>query len=383
MKLEQRHWIADKGWSTLSPASGSPASGQRAQLAFLFGSRLALSDPALTAEVKAFYPKAQLLGCSTAGEICDVEVWDDSLVVTAIEFEHTEVVGHRIHINEAGNSRQAGKLLAQKLNLERLVHVFVLSDGLQVNGSELVRGLGEHLPNHVTITGGLSGDGADFEKTLVMWNNEPQEGDIVVIGLYSDRLSVGCGSWGGWDTFGTERLVTKSEHNILYELDGKSALDLYKQYLGKHASGLPASGLLFPLSLRAQTQETAVVRTILSVNEADQSMTFAGDVPEGSRVRLMKANFDRLVDGAMEAAEKSLEGMGEAAAELAICISCVGRKLVLKQRVEEEVEGVREVLGKKPVLAGFYSYGEIAPFEAGADCALHNQTMTITTFGEH
>lgn len=382
MKIAQSHWTARRGWLPKSPQHSNDLN-ERAQLVMLFGSRTALNHSQLIDTIKRTYPKANLLGCSTAGEISDTEVWDDSLVATAIQFEHTEVVGHSIHIQSAGNdSFKAGQLLASKLFPDGLVHVFVLSDGLQVNGSELVRGLVQQLPKTVTTSGGLSGDGAAFEKTLVMWNNPPQVGEIVAVGLYSDRLTVGCGSWGGWDTFGPERLITKSDANVLYQLDGKSALELYKKYLGKHASSLPASGLLFPLSLRTSADDIAVVRTILSINEADQSMTFAGDVTEGGHVRLMKANFDRLVDGAMEAAGKSLEGSLGESPELAICISCVGRKLVLKQRIEEEMEAVREVLGDKPVLAGFYSYGEIAPFESGVDCALHNQTMTITTFSE-
>jgi len=168
----------------------------------------------------------------------------------------------------------------------------------------------------------------------------------------------------------------------LYELDGKSALELYKRYLGDHAKGLPATGLLFPLSLRTKEGEAGLVRTILSIDEEVQSMTFAGDVPEGAYARLMKANFDRLVDGAVGAAKVSYEAIGSSSPDLAILISCVGRKMVLRQRIEEEVEGVREVLGDRTILTGFYSYGEISPFTPGAKCALHNQTMTITTFSE-
>jgi hypothetical protein len=193
---------------------------------------------------------------------------------------------------------------------------------------------------------------------------------------------VGFGSLGGWDPFGPERLVTRSKGNILYEMDGRSALDLYKTYLGEHAQGLPATGLLFPLCLRTSERPTPFVRTILGIDEEERSMTFAGDVPEGAYARLMKANFDRLIDGATGAARTSMEALGSSSPDLAILISCVGRKLVLKQRVEEEVEGVREVLGERPALTGFYSYGEISPFGPRTHCELHNQTMTITTFSE-
>jgi hypothetical protein len=136
------------------------------------------------------------------------------------------------------------------------------------------------------------------------------------------------------------------------------------------------------LSIRSEAGETPVVRTILSVDEEEKSMTFAGDVPIGCYARFMKANFDRLIDGAVGAARTSHEAIGSGPVDLALLVSCVGRRLVLGQRVEEEVEGVREVLGGGAVLAGFYSYGEISPFTPSARCELHNQTMTITTLAE-
>jgi hypothetical protein len=322
------------------------------------------------------------MGCSTAGEICGTRVLDDSLVATALHFDHAQVKGSRIAIGSNGSSFDVGAQLAKSLDHKDLVHVFVLSDGLRVNGSDLVRGLTQHLPKEVTITGGLSGDGARFEETFVLWDSPPEQNVIAALGLYGSRLKIGYGSLGGWDPFGPERLITKSSGNVLYELDGKSALALYRQYLGEHAGGLPATGLLFPLSLRTKEGEMGVVRTILSINDTDQSLTFAGDVPVGSYARLMKANFDRLIDGAVGAAKTSYQAIGSSSPDVAILISCVGRKLVLKQRIEEEVEGVRDVLGERTVLAGFYSYGEISPFTPSAKCELHNQTMTITTISE-
>jgi hypothetical protein len=184
------------------------------------------------------------------------------------------------------------------------------------------------------------------------------------------------------ELLGPERQITKSVGNVLYELDGKPALALYKTYLGEHATGLPAAGLLFPLSLQPQADQPRLVRTLLSVNEAEQSLTFAGDMPQGEMTQLMHASFDRLVDGAIAAAETCSAGRPSGPAELAILISCVGRKLLMQQRIEEEVEGVQSVLGDQAMLTGFYSYGEISPFNLGATCELHNQTMTITTFTE-
>jgi hypothetical protein len=378
MKVEQHRWSEATGWEPGTPS----ALGKSAQLVLLFGSTSRLKEGKYFEAIKKAYPKAHLLGCSTAGEICHAQVFDDSLVITAIQFESTRIAGARVKMSEVESSFQAGERLAQALNKKGLTHLFVLSDGLKINGSDLVRGLTRHLPDGVSVTGGLSGDSDRFQETFVLWDGPPESGTIAALGFYGDRLKVGYGSSGGWDPFGPERLITRSRGNILYELDGTSALELYKKYLGEHAKGLPATGLLFPLSLRTTRGETGVVRTILSINEEEQSMTFAGDVPEGAYARLMKANFDRLIDGSIAAAKMSCQALGSSAPDLAILISCVGRKLVLKQRIEEEVEGVRDIMGEDTVLTGFYSYGEISPFAPSAKCELHNQTMTITAFSE-
>jgi hypothetical protein len=372
------------------PALCGPVA-QSAQLVLVFGARAVLQDLQLMESIRKFYPAAHILGCSTAGEICGAEVSDDSLVATAIHFEHTQVRTAQVSLDANSDSREAGEFLAQALphsieaerggRQEKLVHVLVLSDGLSVNGSDLVRGLLKHLPKGVAVTGGLAGDGARFGETLVFKSDLPRKGAIAAVGLYGSRLKIGFGSLGGWDPFGPERLVTRSKGNVLFELDGRPALGLYKQYLGEHAKGLPATGLLFPLSVRVTPDETPLVRTILAVDEQQQSMTFAGDVPEGAHARLTKSTVDRLIEGAVGAARASYPA-GSVPPELALLISCVGRKLVLKQLVEDEVEGVRDILGGQAAMTGFYSYGEIAPFSLGERSELHNQTMTITTFAE-
>jgi hypothetical protein len=375
--IEQQYWTAGDGWQNES----APLLDGQASLVLVFGAGRIMGDAAAMNDVRSRYPGATMLGCSTAGEICGIRVRDDTLVVTAVRFEHTALKLVSEVVEEGGDSLAAGQRLAHALPRQQLVHVLVLSDGLKVNGSELARGLRENLPEGVAVTGGLAGDGTDFQQTLVLADHAPCEGVIAAVGFYGDRLKVGYGSLGGWDPFGAERLITRSKGNILYELDGRPALELYKKYLGEQNTD-PADALLFPLALRTDDEGYGLVRTVLAVNEDEQSMTFAGDMPEGVYARLMKANFDRLVVGAEGAARASYEMLGSVEPELALLISCVGRKLVLKQRIEEEVESVREVLGKNTVLAGFYSYGEICPHGSATKCELHNQTMTITTLSE-
>lgn len=333
-------------------------------------------------KLTTLYPESLMFGCSTAGEIMGDEVMDSTIALTAIQFNSTKLKLSSLNLGPVkANSKEAGKILSNDLQGEDLRHILVLSDGLNVNGAELVKGLNTGLPKGVSVTGGLAGDGAIFGHTFVIANGEKLSNCIVALGLYGKDLKIGYGSQGGWDSFGVERLVTRSIENVLYELDGKPALELYKSFLGDKAAELPGSGLLFPLSMRDDENKIPVVRTILGINEEDQSLTFAGNIHQGSYVRLMKANVDRLINGAEESAIISKEIIDQES-QFALLVSCVGRRLVLKQLVDEELEVVKDVLGEQVPMTGFYSYGEIAPFNKDTPATLHNQTMTITTFAE-
>jgi len=339
-------------------------------------------DPSqVISKLKADNPNSILTGCSTSGHIINTQVEDNTIVLNAIKFDNTAIKLESVKLDENRDSFAAGRTLTDKLMSDDLRHILILSDGLIVNGADLVDGLTEGAVGQVSITGGLAGDGTDFADTFTICDGTVQTGHVIGIGMYGSDLQVHYSSMGGWDTFGLERKVTSSNKNILFELDGMPALELYKSFLGSRAEDLPGSGLLFPLSMRMNETDKPIVRTILGIDEENNSLTFAGNIPEGSYVRLMKANVDRLIDGAEGSALNAKANMKDDA-EFALLISCVGRRLVLKQIVEEEIEVVRNVLGEKPVISGFYSYGELAPFGQEGPCQLHNQTMTITTFSE-
>ena len=363
-------------WSTPLPDNS------QAQWVLVFGNRALMHDPEFRKNLLSAFPKAQVMGCTTSGEIIETEIHDDSIALTAIEFEHSSIQSLSINAKDFSSSYEAGVYLSQQLPKEGLRHLFVISDGQLVNGTDLVNGISENLANNTMLTGGLAGDAARFEETVVWHNDKVEPGLIVLTGFYGENLQIGHGSLGGWDAFGPDRLITRSEGNILYELDNQSALDLYKKFLGEYASELPASALRFPLSVRKADQSESVVRTILSIDEEQQSMTFAGDMPEGAYAKLMRANFERLIDGANDAAINAAASITSENSEFAILISCVGRRLVLQQSTEDELESVQEVLTDDCTLCGFYSYGEISPMLKTQSCALHNQTMTITTFSE-
>jgi hypothetical protein len=380
MQTEQKLWTIKDGWKTIgSSLTETP------QLVFVFGGRSEVQNPTHFTSLREFYPEAQILVCSTAGEILGTRVYNNSICVTAVHFDKTQIQAVRAVISNTDESEAIGRELARGLQKDGLRHTMVFSDGLNVNGTLLVKGLMSDLPDGVIVTGGLVADGANFKQTVVGLDEVPKEKQIVLLGFYGSALTVDFGSQGGWDVFGPDRIITRSKGNVLYELDGRSALEIYKEYLGEMAADLPSSGLLFPIRLQlpAESGEVEVVRTLLAVDEAEQSMTFAGDMPEGVSSTLMRANFDRLIDGASGAAKMSVQKI-PTGDQLAILISCVGRKLVLKERIEEETESVRDVLGDSVAMVGFYSYGEISPsLSSSRQCQLQNQTMTITVFTEN
>lgn len=334
-------------------------------------------------ELRAFYAQAKMIGCSSAGEIAGKCILDNSISVAVIQFEHTTLKLACEKVHSADDSFKAGKHIASMLNQEGLSGIFVLSDGLKINGSELVKGINTIQKEQLIVAGGLAADGSHFQKTWTVLNGDIHTDIIAAVGFYGDKIHFGHGSRGGWDIFGPERRITRSKGNILYELDNTPALALYKQYLGDKASELPASGLLFPLAIRKDGSDTKLVRTILGVNEKEQSLIFAGDIPTGYLAQLMRANFDRIINGAAEVSHLVLNNIAARNDNpiLLIAISCIGRRLVLGERTEEETEATLEFFPDNTSQVGFYSYGELSSLLNGS-CDLHNQTMTLTSITE-
>ena len=360
---------------------GGTALGSKAQYVLIFGTKDLLLNNRIYDELRTLYPKAYLIGGTTAGEIYNNTATENTVSATAVYMEKTEVRFASIAIESDKYFEAAAELVAN-FPIDDLKHVFILSEGININGSKLVEGLINNLPPGVTLSGGLAGDGNLYKETFIIANDYPKQNHLVAIGFYGDNTRFGYASIGGWSPFGIERVITKSKNNVLYELDGKPALDLYKEYLGEYAEELPAAGLYFPLMVRSKDHHRTFVRTIQRVDEHTRALIFSGDVPEGYYSKLTRANFDNLIDGSRQAAEISLSSLNANKASLAILVSCVGRKLVLNQIISEEIEAARSILGTDTIFTGFYSYGEISSPDKDTICELHNQTMTITLIAE-
>lgn len=353
----------------------------KAHLVLAFAERTTLEQSSYYSILKNNYPNAIIVICSTSGQISNNALLiDKNVVVTALEFEKTNLKAVEVDILE-NNIVNLGQKIKEDLFADDLKSILILSEGSFVNGTELINELIEQTTASIPIFGGLAGDECNFEKTIVGLNSEPKQGKIVAIGFYGDNIRFGFGSEGGWSDFGPEREVTSSDKNILYKIGDKLALDLYKEYLGKYAEELPGSSLYFPLSMKEDVDSKPVVRTILAIDEEKKSMTFAGNIPEGSFVRFMKGNLDKLIDASYDAASK-IAIRKSTNPQFALMVSCVGRKIVLGNRIEEEIEVVKDLLNQNTIIGGFYSYGEISPTLENVSCELHNQTMTITIISE-
>jgi hypothetical protein len=380
MHVQQIVWSKRSGWTAAKNLL------DEASLVLYFGERERLACGARYDELRSMYPAAHILGCSTGGQINNNDINDDEIVAAAMSFDATKVRLCREDISDTSRSRDCGETIGRTLCSDDLAGVFVLSDGLNVNGSQLVAGISKIIGPNIPLTGGLAGDGASFTETLVGADCAPRARTIAAIGFYGAAIRVGHGSAGGWGLFGPRRKVTKSAGNVLFELDGEPALDLYERYLGPEESkGLPGSALLFPLQVYdPDAPDSAVVRTVLAIDRETRAMTFAGDVPQGWTAQLMRGNLDRLAAGAADAARQARNGIviKESDQCVSILVSCIGRRLLMGQRTSDEVEAAGTELGRDTLRLGFYSYGEISPHAKSGHCELHNQTMTVTMLAE-
>ncbi len=365
------------GWSDPLPALlDSPET-----LVLVFGASKYLQDSRPIRELQSSFSRSHLIGCSSAGEIHGSSIEDGSLSATIVCFQQSRVASVFSH-KSGENSVSAGREIAKALSEPDLKGLIVFGNGVGINGSDLVRGLNEELSPSVAVTGGLAGDGERFERTWVLSQDVHSDHGVAAIVLYGESLRVGHGTHGGWSIFGPERQVTRSEGTTLYELDGRPPLDLYKEYLGNRAGELPAVALRLPLALLSdRTDAPHSVRTVVSIDESSGAMVFAGDIPEGGRVRLMRTTFESLIGGAGNAARTAGPPLGRPESSLAVVVSCVGRRLMLGERTEEELESLMGDLQPGTYQTGFYSYGEIVP-RAFGPCDLQNQTITLTLISE-
>ena len=370
MQVSTYRWTEANGWDVnLSPDSN-------VNLVLVCADNPFFAHVECYAQLKTYFPAAEIVGCSSSGNIHGNTISDEDIIIAAISFSSTKILVKSKLIENGEDVVSTVTQLAQQFTDTKLKHLFVLSDGLFVSGTELTQTLNTL---DIPVTGGLAGDADRFKESWVMVNGPAKQHQIALIGFYGE-LNVSYGFATGWREFGPERRVTRSKGSTVYEIDHKPALEIYTKYLGELSRDLPSSGLRFPLSVKQTDSRPAYVRTLLGIDAVEKSLSFAGDVPQGSLCKLMKTDIDSLIDASAVLAQGLADDRSKQDS-LCLAVSCVGRRLVMDQIAEEEIEAIQTILGPKTTIFGFYSYGEIAPFDS-ALCSLHNQTTTLTLLSE-
>ena len=242
MKTAQYIW-KDNNWEL-----NSEQKDLKPQICLLFGTRENFEEEDLYYKaLKERFPDSDIIAASTAGNIISDQLLDDVIIATCIELEKTEVKSKLFEFNNKAG-KELGLDIGNYFKADDLSYMLVLS-AVGINAGKLLDGINEVIQGSAGISGGVAGDNTKFEKTYVGLNENIGEKKIVVIGFYGNNLVTKHGSQGGWDVFGPKRKVTKCEGNVLYELDNRPVLDLYKEYLGPKAAELPASALYYPFTI--------------------------------------------------------------------------------------------------------------------------------------
>jgi hypothetical protein len=372
MNIQQISWDKENGWDTKTGLQSS------SNLVFVFADTDYFYQEECYQEIVGFYPKADIIGCSSSGNIRNTKISDNNLTVLALQFDKSWIKSICIDHDSTTDIAVEIKLALKDFPREHLRHCFIVCDGLDINVTDLAESLSLNV-NDISITGGLAGDADRFAKTGIMFNGPTKKNQVVIVGFFG-AVHITSGFSTGWTEFGAERRITRSIKNTVFELDNEPALDIYERYLGEQAVELPSSGLRFPLSMRRTENENPIIRTLLGINREQNSLTFAGDMPEASFARLMKTNIDSLLESTQEKIS-AIKNQHQKNQGLCLVVSCVGRRLVLDQISEEEIELLAAELGSEFKISGFYSYGEFASHNSQS-CQLHNQTSTITLISE-
>ena len=336
--------------------------------------------------IAAASPGTPIIGCSTDGEISSSGLTVNSVVALALSSDRVRFrTAYAEHLSK--DSYSAGAELAEKFQDLGCSYLQIFSDGLSGNADKIIQGIKAHLGNDIIIAGGTAGDGGDFQRPFQYTDGRAMTDSLVGVAFAGD-FGFGNGVGCGWFPVGIAKKVTKAIGNVVYELDGQTALQAYEKFLGRHAVRLPAVGVEYPLGLLGPNGEVGyfLCRATMGVDRESGSITFAGDVPEGAMVKMTIGNEEDIIQAAGDAARLAMSRLQAKNPELKpkaiFMYSCMARKIVLGSRTNEEILAVRQAIGGDVPVIGFYTYGEYAPAGQSNCSCFHNETVTMTIIGE-
>jgi len=324
----------------------------------------------------------RIFGASTGDNFIDEEVESGAAALMLLDINPSYF---RLEIKECeieGVKESASQIGKRAAELFTRPAFLVISGGLTIDGDEILEGFESVCGKDTTIFGGLAADALKMQRTYVFTNDTFTDKGLLALVLNGEKISLNGVAVGGWRPVGMDRVITKSEGNVVYTIDDEPALSFVKRYAGLKDVDTD-NGLNFMLASNFQLQlqrqdKHPVMRTPMRANTNDGSIVFAGSLPQGSKVKLsLLPGFDVIEATQAEFVKYKNE---QPEADALIVFSCAGRQITLGPYASEEINGIKNIWNAP--LAGFFCYGEIGRVVSGQH-EFHNMTCSLAILKEN
>jgi hypothetical protein len=339
-------------------------------------------------EIAQAFPGLDLIGCTTDGEMSSVLGFQqDSLILMLFCSDDVGIeigIGHEVSKDPIAAAHQAVQQANQNHDQPKLCILLpasYIADGTTTNGELILQGLKQALGENVLIIGGTAGDQYRFKNTYQFFRQEVLNDTLPILVFYGDILfshGIGC----GWEPLGSASVITKSEGTVLYEVDGKSALEFYQDYLGDRSPTAENPLAVFEGdSASADLSDRYYMRVPTTCDRSNGSINFLGNVPEQSTIKMTDINRDEVVAASKTSFQMALDNYPGTEPEAVLIFSCCCRRWLLGTRAKQEYQLVRNTVSQNIPIAGFYTYGEFAPLESGGETYYHQETFVTLLLG--
>jgi hypothetical protein len=325
---------------------------------------------------KAF-PGIELIGGTTDGEMSSVLGFQqDSLTLMlfyAEEIEFCAEVGRTVSQNPEKTAQQTVE--TAKMRLSKPLRLCITTpESLTTSASSILDGLKLALAE-IPVLGGTTGDQTQIQRTYQFFKTEVLT-DSVPILLIGGNLLFSHGISSGWGPIGKCGLVTKVEKNVIYEIDGKPALDFYHYYFDKFAADVA-----YPLAIFPPGEKTFFLRSALTDDPISGSISVAADVPEGSTIQITEATQNGIISASKTSFDQAWNAYPGKEPVAALFFSCAWRRFILGTQTKEEHRAISNALAVPLPSCGFYTYGEISPLREHGPTFFHNTTFVTLLLG--
>jgi len=325
------------------------------------------------------YPDIELIGCTTAAEISSIGGYtDDSINLILFSSDVLDFkagVADQVSKNPTGIIKKSLDETQARLNEEAKLMLMTPSS-MTISSDVVIESMKQVMGDSFPIFGGAAADPWTFVGTKQFYQNSVLL-DSVPFLLISGPLLYSFGVESGWKPIGDKATVTKSDHNIVTEINDKPAIEFYRSYLGD--GDLSELGE-YPVAVHSENDDKFYLRACLLADTQSGHMSFAGDLNEGAIIQHTTMTRDRVVSAAKLSVDNAIKAFPGSKPEAALCFSCAGRREVLGTRTNEEYKLLNDHFPNLP-FAGFYTYGEISPNHYGKPTRIHNETFVTLLFG--